>query len=83
MSAPKDATSFTEQANQDVCGHAHLDWDDRTDWEDAQRGFIARLEPPVIKAAGARRCGTSALLLSGAGGCPSSPSTPACGARRA
>ncbi len=54
MSEPKEATSFTEQANLDVCGHTHLDWDDQEDWEDAQRGFIARLEPPIIKDPGGK-----------------------------
>jgi alkyl sulfatase BDS1-like metallo-beta-lactamase superfamily hydrolase len=54
MPEPKDATAFTEQANQAILGHEHLDWEDRQDWEDAQKGFIAKLDPPVINDADGR-----------------------------
>ncbi len=48
MTEPKDATGFTEEANQAVLDHDHLDWEDREDWEAAQKGFIAKLDPPII-----------------------------------
>jgi alkyl sulfatase BDS1-like metallo-beta-lactamase superfamily hydrolase len=54
MSGPKGAAGFTEEANQAVSGHEHLDWEDRKDWKDAQKGFIAKLDPPLINDAGGR-----------------------------
>jgi alkyl sulfatase BDS1-like metallo-beta-lactamase superfamily hydrolase len=54
MAEPNDATGFTEEANQAVSGQDHLDWENMKDWEDAQRGFIASLDPPVIKNADGR-----------------------------
>lgn len=48
MCEPGDATGFTEKANRELFGHEHLDWNDEQDWEDARKGFIAGLEPPVI-----------------------------------
>jgi linear primary-alkylsulfatase len=49
MSEPKEATGFTTQANQAVSALGQLDWEGAQDWEDVQRGLIARLDPPVIK----------------------------------
>jgi len=49
MSVPNDAAGFTSEANRAISEHTHLDWEDREDWEAAQRGFIARLDPPLIK----------------------------------
>jgi alkyl sulfatase BDS1-like metallo-beta-lactamase superfamily hydrolase len=54
MSGSNDVTSFSEEANQAILKHEHLDWEDREDWEAAQKGFIARLDPPVIKDAAGR-----------------------------
>jgi alkyl sulfatase BDS1-like metallo-beta-lactamase superfamily hydrolase len=54
MYEPKKATSFTEQANQAMLDQDHLDWEDRGDREAAQQGFIAKLDPPVIKTADGR-----------------------------
>ncbi|MEW6555280.1 MAG: alkyl sulfatase dimerization domain-containing protein [Actinomycetota bacterium] len=53
MSEPKEATPFTEEANA-VSSFKNLDWKDGQDWEDAQRGFIASLDPPLIKDDGGR-----------------------------
>jgi len=49
MAGSNDATGFTADDNQAVLKHEHLDWEDREDWDAAQRGFIARLDPPLIK----------------------------------
>jgi len=49
MSVPNDAAGFTSEANRAISEHTHLDWEDREDWEAAQKGFIARLDPPLIK----------------------------------
>lgn len=54
MPEPKEATGFTEEANRAVLTREQLDWEDRQDWEDSQRGFIARLDPPVINDADGR-----------------------------
>jgi linear primary-alkylsulfatase len=54
MPEPNDATGFTEETIRVISDHDHLDWEDRQDWEDAQRGFIASLDPPVIKNADGR-----------------------------
>lgn len=54
MPKPKDATGFTAQANKAILSHDHLDWGDREDWEAAQKGFIARLDPPIISGAEGR-----------------------------
>ncbi len=54
MSEPKEASGFTEKANRAVSDLEHLDWSGGQDWEDAQRGFIAKLDPPVIKDADGR-----------------------------
>ena len=45
MSA-KDATGFTEKANATLMNQ--LNWEDKTDFENASRGFIASLDDPVI-----------------------------------
>jgi alkyl sulfatase BDS1-like metallo-beta-lactamase superfamily hydrolase len=49
MSGPNDATPVTVEANRAISKHEHLDWEDREDWEAAQKGFIASLDPPLIK----------------------------------
>jgi len=54
MSEPKKASGFTEKANRAVFESELLDWKDGQDQEDAQRGFIAKLDPPVIKDADGR-----------------------------
>jgi alkyl sulfatase BDS1-like metallo-beta-lactamase superfamily hydrolase len=54
MCEPGDAKDFTIRANQDVSSHHKLDWEDRQDREDAQRGLIAGLDPPVINDASSR-----------------------------
>jgi len=46
MSVQKDATKFTEAANNKLL--SELNWDDTQDFEFAQRGYIASLEDPVI-----------------------------------
>jgi alkyl sulfatase BDS1-like metallo-beta-lactamase superfamily hydrolase len=48
MADPKSATPFTEQANQSVYHDPTLNWEDSLDFEFAQRGFVARFDPPVI-----------------------------------
>ncbi len=54
MAESKDATGYTEEANQAILGHDHLDWEDRGDWEAAQKGFIDKLDPPIISDAEGR-----------------------------
>ena len=49
MSKRKDASKFTKVTNKKVFDDPVLQWDDQEDWEDAQRGFIAKLEDPVIR----------------------------------
>jgi alkyl sulfatase BDS1-like metallo-beta-lactamase superfamily hydrolase len=44
---PSSATSFTKKAN--IAVYEYLNFDDRQDFEDANRGFIAPLESKVIK----------------------------------
>ncbi|WP_057914852.1 alkyl/aryl-sulfatase [Peribacillus muralis] len=44
---PRSATSFTKKAN--IAVYELLNFDDRQDFEDAYRGFIAPLESKVIK----------------------------------
>lgn len=43
----KSASLYTAAANQDL--YSQLKFEDRSAFEDAQRGFIATLEPPVIR----------------------------------
>jgi alkyl sulfatase BDS1-like metallo-beta-lactamase superfamily hydrolase len=45
----KDASLFTSEMNTSMRASADLEWDDRLDWEEARRGFIARLDEPVIR----------------------------------
>lgn len=47
MSAPTDPSSYVREANERLL--RELPFDDTTDQEDADRGFIAALEPGVIK----------------------------------
>lgn len=47
---PQDATEFTGKANRALAEDEQLDWQDRRDMDFATRGFIARLEKPVISA---------------------------------
>ena len=54
MSEPNDATGYTEEANQAVLNDEHLDWHSVEDSEAAQKGFVAKLDPPVIKNAEGR-----------------------------
>ena len=49
MPEPNDATGYTEEANQAVLNDEHLDWHSVEDSEAAQKGFVAKLDPPVIK----------------------------------
>jgi alkyl sulfatase BDS1-like metallo-beta-lactamase superfamily hydrolase len=44
----RDATKHTEAAQQAVLTAGGLDWTDQRDFEDASRGFIARLETPTV-----------------------------------
>ncbi|WP_370185422.1 alkyl/aryl-sulfatase [Rhodococcus wratislaviensis] len=44
---PKPATAFTRSANKALLDH--LPFDDRSAYDDARRGFIATLDPMVIK----------------------------------
>ena len=54
MDKRRDATADTTAAQQAVLKEGGLDWADQQDFEDASRGFIARLETPtVIRADGA------------------------------
>lgn len=46
---PADATEYTREANLLQNADPELDWDNMRDWENANRGFIARLEEPVIR----------------------------------
>ena len=49
MSKQKDATPFTADANRAKYSDPDLHWEDKLDFESAQRGFIAQLEDPVIR----------------------------------
>ena len=51
---PNDATPTTAAANRALLDDPHLDWSDPTDWENARHGFIAALDPPVIRTADGR-----------------------------
>ena len=46
MSKQKDATKITQKANETLL--SQLDWENKTDFENASRGHIATLENPVI-----------------------------------
>jgi len=46
---PKDASRFTELANEAVRRSDEFDWSDERDLDFATRGFIASLEDPVIR----------------------------------
>lgn len=48
MDARRDATAHTEAAQQAVRSGRGLDWSDRQDFDDASRGFIARLDTPTV-----------------------------------
>lgn len=45
---PKEATEWTANANRAVLLDSHLNWEDKKDFEYAQRGFIARHCPLTI-----------------------------------
>ena len=45
---PKEATEWTAKANRAVLSDSHLNWKDKKDFENAQRGFIARHCPLTI-----------------------------------
>ena len=51
MHERRDATRYTEAAQEAVLASGGLDWADEQDFEDASRGFIARLDEPVVTAA--------------------------------
>ena len=46
---PKDATEWTRKANQAVLDDPILKWTDKRDFENAQRGFIAKHSPLTIR----------------------------------
>jgi alkyl sulfatase BDS1-like metallo-beta-lactamase superfamily hydrolase len=46
---PKDATERTRRANRTVLDDPILKWADKTDFENAQRGFIAKDSPLTIR----------------------------------
>jgi hypothetical protein len=78
MSEPNDATGFTEEANQAVLDHDHLDWEDAGDREAAQKGWIPR-SSETMKAG---RSGTWGSGPSSKRTAPLQRSTRACGGRR-
>jgi len=47
--AAKDASRATKDANLAESTNPDFDWEDKQDWEFANRGFITRLEDPVIR----------------------------------
>ena len=49
MSEPKEASTFTIEKNKALYKHPVLDWEDKNDFENAQRGFIARMKDLVIR----------------------------------
>ncbi|MFC1841148.1 MBL fold metallo-hydrolase, partial [Thermodesulfobacteriota bacterium] len=49
MSEPKKASTFTIEKNKALYEDPVLDWEDKIDFENAQRGFIARMEDLVIR----------------------------------
>ncbi|MEE2776294.1 MAG: alkyl sulfatase dimerization domain-containing protein [Acidobacteriota bacterium] len=54
MTERKDATDFTGRCHAEALADPRLDWSDERDWEFARRGFLARLEEPVIRNAKGR-----------------------------
>ena len=48
MDKRRDATEHTRSALDAVVRDRGLDWTDARDFEDASRGFIARLDPPTV-----------------------------------
>ena len=46
---PKDATEWTKNVNTAVVKDPLLRWDDKSDFQNAQRGFIAVHDPLIIK----------------------------------
>ena len=46
---PKEATEWTRKANRAVLDNPILKWTDKRDFEDAQRGFIAKDSPLTIR----------------------------------
>jgi alkyl sulfatase BDS1-like metallo-beta-lactamase superfamily hydrolase len=48
MDKRRAATRHTGAAQDAVLRHSGLDWSDRQDFDDASRGFIARLETPIV-----------------------------------
>jgi alkyl sulfatase BDS1-like metallo-beta-lactamase superfamily hydrolase len=48
MSEQKEATIFTQNANKAQYADPNFNWQNELDFEFAQRGFIAKLEDPVI-----------------------------------
>ena len=51
MDARRDATEHTRAAHLAALTDSGLDWSDGQDFEDASRGFIARLETPTVTGA--------------------------------
>ena len=49
MSEPKEASKYTIEKNKSLYEDPGLDWEDKIDFENAQRGFIARMEDLVIR----------------------------------
>lgn len=47
MSEQRDATKFTQYANE--AWLTQLDWENKADFENASRGFVASLEDPIIR----------------------------------
>jgi alkyl sulfatase BDS1-like metallo-beta-lactamase superfamily hydrolase len=48
MSTRRDAAEHTQAAHDALLRGSGLDWSDKQDFEDASRGFIARLETPTV-----------------------------------
>jgi alkyl sulfatase BDS1-like metallo-beta-lactamase superfamily hydrolase len=48
MSTRRDATQHTQAAHHAVLRGSGLDWSDKQDFGDAARGFIAKLETPMV-----------------------------------
>ncbi|MEA3322840.1 MAG: alkyl sulfatase dimerization domain-containing protein [Patescibacteria group bacterium] len=49
MSIQKDATASTRLFNESFKDPAVLNWEDKKDFENAQKGFVASMEEPVIR----------------------------------
>ncbi|MHB8896643.1 MAG: hypothetical protein ACYC99_15900, partial [Candidatus Geothermincolia bacterium] len=47
--APNDASDFTRDSNACCQQDPLLNWSDTQDWDFARRGFIAKLDDPVIR----------------------------------